>query len=72
MAVFLGLLRYGAGALTFVFPAVPSMGGPRELFPAQFGYDLWVAYLIWALIVLALYPVCRRFAEIKAKRQDWC
>jgi hypothetical protein len=46
-------------------------GGPRELFPGQFGYDLWVTYAVWAAIVLVLYPVCRRFAEIKARRQDW-
>jgi hypothetical protein len=61
----------GPGALAFVFHPVPSMGGPRELFPGQFGYDLWVTYVVWAALVLALYPMCRRFAEIKAKRQDW-
>ncbi len=69
-AVVLALLRYKTGALAFVFHPVPSMGGPRELFPEQFGYDLWVTYVVWAAIVLALYPMCRRFAEIKAKRQD--
>jgi uncharacterized membrane protein len=70
-AVLLALLKYGRGALAFAFHPVPSMGGPRELFPPQFGYDLWVAYLVWGLIVLALYPACRWFAEIKAKRRDW-
>jgi len=70
-AVFLALLRYRRGALGFIFHPVPSMGGPQELFPAQFGYDLWVAYLVWVLIVLALYPACRWFAEIKARRRDW-
>jgi uncharacterized membrane protein len=70
-AVILALLGYGRGALAFVFHPVPSMGGPRELFPAGFGYDLWVAYLVWGLIVLALYPVCRWFGGIKARRRDW-
>jgi uncharacterized membrane protein len=70
-AVILALGRYGTGALAFLFQPVPSMGGPPELFPAQFGYDLWVVYLVWALIVLALYPACRWFAAIKAKRHDW-
>lgn len=70
-AVLLALLSYGGGALAFVFHPVPSMGGPRELFPPQFGYDLWVAYLVWALIVLALYPLCRWFADVKARRRDW-
>jgi hypothetical protein len=57
--------------LSFVFHPVPSMGGPPQLFPARFGYDLWVVYLVWALIVLMLYPVCRWFAEIKARRSQW-
>ena len=70
-AAFLALARYGTGALAFIFQPVPSVGGPSELFPAQFGYDLWVAYLVWAIIVLALYPACRWFAAIKAKRHDW-
>jgi uncharacterized membrane protein len=70
-AVLLALLRYGGVALAFVFHPVPSMGGPRELYPAQFGYDLWVAYVVWIGIVLALYPVCRWFAGIKATRPNW-
>jgi uncharacterized membrane protein len=71
VAVLLALLRYGSGALTFVFHPMPSVGGPRELFPAQFGYDLWVAYAVWAVVVVALFPVCRWFGRIKATRHDW-
>jgi uncharacterized membrane protein len=70
-AVLLAVLRYGGNAMGFVFHPVPSMGGPPELFPPQFGYDLWVVYLVWALLVLALYPACRWFADIKAKRRSW-
>ncbi len=70
-AVLLALLRYGSAALTFVFHPLPSMGGPRELFPAQFGYDLWVAYVVWAVVVLALFPVCRWFGGVKATRHEW-
>ncbi len=70
-AVLLALVRYGAKALAFVFHPVPSMGGPVELFPVPFGYDLWVAYLVWAILVMALYPVCRWFAGVKARRRDW-
>ncbi len=70
-AVLLASIHYGRDALPFLFQPVPSMGGPRELFPPQFGYDLWVAYVVWALIVLALYPTCRWFARVKATRRDW-
>src|SRR5262249_39827263 len=64
-------LRYGHASFAFIFHPVPSMGGPPELFPAGFGYDLWVVYVVWALIVLGLYPACRWFATIKASRHEW-
>ncbi len=70
-AVLLASIHYWRDALPFLLEPVPSMGGPRELFPQQFGYDLWVVYVIWALIVLALYPACRWFARVKATRRDW-
>jgi uncharacterized membrane protein len=71
VAALLALARYGSGARAFLFQPVPSMGEASEPFPADFGYDMWVVYLVWALIVLALYPACHWFAAIKAKRKDW-
>jgi uncharacterized membrane protein len=70
-AAVLALLQYGRNALGFIFQPVPSMGGPPEQFPPQFGHDLWVAYLVWAVIVLALYPACRWLAGVRARRRDW-
>ncbi len=70
-AALLALVRYGSGAWIFVFHPVPAMGGPAALYPPGFGYDLWVAYLVWAAIVVGLYPLCRRFARLKATRRDW-
>jgi hypothetical protein len=70
-AALLAFATYGWEARQFVLHPVPSMGGPSTLFPPGFGYDLWVAYLVWALIVLALYPLCRWFAGVKARRRDW-
>jgi uncharacterized membrane protein len=71
IAVWLALVKYGGSALGFGFHPVPSMGGPKELYPSGFGYDLWVAYVVWATVVLGLYPVCRWFARVKASRRDW-
>jgi uncharacterized membrane protein len=34
------------------------------------GYGLPAVYAIWAAIVLALYPVCRWYAGLKARRHD--
>lgn len=71
LVVIAAWLRYGISANRFIFNPVPSMGGPQELFPANFGYSLWVVYAVWALTLVLLYPICRWFAEIKARRRDW-
>jgi uncharacterized membrane protein len=70
-AVALAFVRYGATTWTFAFHPVPSMGGPRTLYPPDFGDDLGVAYVVWFVIVLALYPACRAVAAWKARREQW-
>jgi uncharacterized membrane protein len=67
----LAALRYGGRSRAFLFQPVPSMGGSRQLFPPDFGYDLWVVYVAWVLLILALYPVCRWFADLKRRRREW-
>ena len=64
-------LRYGGAAIPFLLSPVPSMGGSRDLFPPDFGYPLWVVYLVWIGIVVAIYPLCRWFAGVKARRREW-
>ena len=68
---FLAFLRYGSASFAFLFHPISSMGGAKRLFPADFGFDLWVAYVVWAFVVVSLYPLCRWFAHIKATRRDW-
>ncbi len=38
--------------------------------PPGWGFSLPVVYLIWALVVLTLYPLCRWFAGLKQRRSD--
>jgi uncharacterized membrane protein len=38
--------------------------------PPGWGYSLPVVYLVWALVVLAMYPLCRWFAALKQRRSD--
>jgi uncharacterized membrane protein len=71
VAVALAWLRYGGAAAAFTFHPLPSMGGPRDLYPPDFGFNLWVAYVVWAAVVLALYPACRWFANWKARHDTW-
>src|SRR5262249_55801287 len=71
LAVLAAWFRYGGAARSFVFNPVPAMGGDRALYPPDFGYDLWVVYAMWALIVVSLYPLCRWFAAVKSRRRDW-
>ncbi|MES1262213.1 MAG: heparan-alpha-glucosaminide N-acetyltransferase domain-containing protein [Acidobacteriota bacterium] len=71
LAVVMAVLRYGTAAFGFLWKPLPSMGSPAKLFPADFGYPLGVAYAVWILLVAALYPLCRWFGKIKARRRDW-
>jgi len=40
-------------------------------FPKGFGVSLGGVYLIWILIVVSLYPLCRWVTSVKARRSDW-
>ena len=68
LAIALGALRYGTGRF-LLFPP-PSLGGPRELFPADYGFSLPAVYLIWFAVIVIAYPVCRSYAEFKQRRPD--
>ncbi|UTW57288.1 DUF1624 domain-containing protein [Kordiimonas sp. SCSIO 12603] len=39
--------------------------------PSNYGLPLWGAWLVWIGIVAALYPACKWFAGVKARRKDW-
>ena len=42
-----------------------------RLLPAGYGFGLPVVYLVWLCVVAALYPVCRRYAALKAGSRAW-
>lgn len=70
-AALAAFLRYGGATWDFVWHPLPSMGGAREMFPADLGYSLGLVYVAWFVLVTALYPACRWLAEVKARRRDW-
>ena len=52
--------RWMFGGLIGVSPPPPGVGFP-----------LWVVYICWIVGVLLLYPLCKWFADVKARRRDW-
>lgn len=65
----LAYFRYGGAS--FLFNPLPSAGGPVGAFPADYGYDLWVVYLVWAVVVALMYPACKWFAGVKERNRSW-
>ena len=52
------------------FPASAIRTVFKQL-PADYGFGLPVVYLVWLGVVAALYPVCRRYAALKARSRAW-
>lgn len=53
---------------------VSQIADPQSIFlfrPVNFGYDLWVVYLVWLIIVLCLYWPCRWFSRYKQDHRQW-
>ncbi|MCU1258737.1 MAG: hypothetical protein JWO80_1622 [Bryobacterales bacterium] len=69
LAIPLAWLRYGNAA--FLLNPLPSMGGSRELYPTNYGYELWVVYVLWIAIVGLLYPLCLWYARFKERAGYW-
>jgi uncharacterized membrane protein len=53
------------GDSAWLFAGAP----PRK--PAGYGLPLGGLYVVWLLVVVSLYPVCRWFADLKQRRREW-
>lgn len=62
--------RYGDFSLAFLSGPFPSVGGAHERFPADIGWPLWVVYLVWFLVVLAMYFACTWYGRLKSRHRD--
>jgi uncharacterized membrane protein len=67
LAVIVSLLREGV-VNPWLFTNHP-MGNPPP--PDGYTWSLPLLYLVWAMTIAVLYPLCRRFAERKAKGGEW-
>ena len=55
-------------------PVAWQFASPVDKFtnmPGGVGFPIWVVYLCWIIGVLLLYPLCKWFAGVKARRRDW-
>ena len=62
------LISLAAGKDTSFYFQEP---GPGQNVPPDAGFDLWVVYVAWIVGVIVLYPICRWYAGVKARRTDW-
>lgn len=69
LSILLNVTR--SGWKPFVFLAPPSMGNPLAMFPANYGYPLWMTYLAWALVLALIYRPCLWYANLKRRQRYW-
>ena len=48
----------------------PDLGHYPFSPPPEWGYSLPVVYLVWAFVVVAMYPLCNWFAALRQRRDD--
>lgn len=63
-------LFMAAGKPTDVLFMSPIEPASPEII-AKSGFPLWVTYATWIVGVLLLYPLCKWFAGVKARRREW-
>jgi len=67
LAIAVCFARYGQTHWMF---ESPSLGQFPVTPPPGWGFSLPIVYLVWASVVLALYPLCRWFSGLKQRRSD--
>jgi uncharacterized membrane protein len=67
MGLLVGLVAGESVTHFTMHPPNPPIDGP----PSNVGGPLWVVYLTWLAGLALLYPLCRWFAAVKARRRDW-
>ncbi len=67
IAVSVCYFRYGSAHWMF---ESPDLGHYPFSAPPGWGYSLPGVYLVWAIVVVAMYPLCRWFAALRQRRSD--
>jgi len=67
LAVIVCYARYGAARWMFESPTLAQYPFTA---PPGWGFTLPIVYLVWILVVMAIYPTCRWFAALKQRRTE--
>jgi uncharacterized membrane protein len=67
IAIVVCYARYGH--IYWMFES-PDLGNFPITPPLGWGYSLPVVYLVWAVVVVTLYPVCRWYSGVRQRRTD--
>jgi uncharacterized membrane protein len=67
LAVVTCYVRYGS--VQWMFES-PDLAHYPFTAPPGWGYSLAIVYLVWVGVVVAMYPLCARFAALKERRRD--
>ena len=67
LAVVTCYVRYGSAHWMF---ESPDLGHYPFSAPPGWGFSLPLVYLVWVLVVVAMYPLCRWFASLKQRRTE--
>ena len=67
LAVIACAVKYGAVHWMMESPSLDRFPFTR---PPDWGFDLPVVYLVWAVVVGIMYPLCRWFAALRDQRSD--
>jgi uncharacterized membrane protein len=67
LAVLVCYARYGTAHWMFESPDLANYPFTP---PPGWGYSLPIVYLVWAVVVVSMYPLCRWFAALKQRRSD--
>lgn len=65
-----GLCVLGAWWQQDSFPHWLFTNPPLGDMPETYGFPLWVTYVVWVIVVLALYPLCVWFAGVKQRNKS--
>lgn len=61
----IGLVITGGKWKLMILSEMPTSGHLSE-----YGYNLWVVYVVWIFLIAILYPICKKYMLYKKKNKD--